>query len=202
MTVTSGALRWRHSTGTTDDPCDTGLEHVELRVAETGISAEGVAIGGEAAGWATRWRMTVDPDWACVRSLHLTRLGGPTVALRHDGLGEWSDGEGRRRAEFAGLTDCVVEGSPFGLLALFARLGRKRLKKQSIDVVAVSVPDFVVARTTLHLEPSDGGRRVVIDRGDRREIVELDADGVILGWGDGISLIPPAVTEAVVSAAE
>jgi hypothetical protein len=205
MTITSGSWRWRTtgaSTGTPNGDTErAGLEHVEVKVAETNVSAEGVAIGG--AGWATRWRMVIDTDWTSVRSLHLTRLGGPTVALRHDGYGEWSDGEGRRRPEFASLTDCLVEGSPFGLIALLQRLGAKASKAQSVDVVTVSVPDFAIARATVALKPSDGGRRIALTIGETSEPVVLDADGIVVAWGDRIARIEAeTTTKIVVPAAE
>jgi hypothetical protein len=205
MTITSSSWRWRTTARSTDpsagDLAEAGLEHVELKVAETGISAEGVAIGG--AGWATRWRIVVDAEWASVRSLHLTRLGGPTVALRHDGYGEWSDGEGRRRPEFSGLTDCLVAGSPFGLIALLQRLGAKATKAQSLDVVTVSVPDFTIARATVALKSSDGGRRIAVTIAGTTETVEIDADGVVTTWGDRIARITADDTpKIVVPAAE
>lgn len=192
MTLTSGALRWRSTMPSSEGDVESGLEHVELKVAESGVSAEGVAITDDGAtDFGLRWRMTVDPDWACVRSLHLTRLGGPTVALRHDGYGEWSDGEGRKRPEFTGLTDCLVEGSPFGLVALLKRLGAKASKSQTVDVVTVTVPDFAIARTSLTLQPIAAGRLRLI-RGDRSDEIEIDGDGLILRWGDRIRRLGPA----------
>lgn len=202
MEITSGTWRWR-TAGTSDAPPDAGLEHVEMKASETSISAEGVAIGGGDSGWATRWRIVVDAEWASVRSLHLTRLGGPTVALRNDGYGEWSDGEGRRRPEFSGLSDCLVEGSPFGLIALLKRLGAKATKTQTIDVVAVSVPDFRIERAMVSLKSSDGGRRILLGRSDTIETIEVDADGIVTVWGDRIRRIGvPIEPEAIETAAE
>jgi hypothetical protein len=189
MTATTRALRWKTASA---NGATTGLEHVELKIAETGISAEGVAIGGEVeAAHGLRWRITVDPDWACFRSLHLTRLGGATVALRHDGYGEWSDGEGKKRKEFSGLSDCLVEGRPFGLTALVKRLGAKLKKSQTLDVVTVSVPGLEIARASVTLETIEAGRKLRLTLGDRAEEIDLDAEGLVTRWGAVELLVTP-----------
>lgn len=110
----------------------------------------------EAARFGMRWRIVVDAEWACVRSLHLTRLGGATLALRHDGYGGWSDGEGKPRKDFAGLSDCLVEGSPFGLMALVRRLAKKAGKATEIEAIVVSPRSLEPVKATVALKPLDG----------------------------------------------
>jgi hypothetical protein len=188
MSGTTRALRWRSVAG--DVP---GLEHLELKISDGGIAAEAVTIGGtgdDAHG--ARWRITVDPDWACVRSLHLTRLGGATIALRHDGYGEWSDGEGKKRKEFQGLSDCLVEGSPFGFTALLKRLGGKVAKTQTVDVVAVAVPALTVARATVTVQPIEAGKRFRLALGDGETEVTVDDDGFVTRWGDRLEQVETA----------
>ncbi|MDK9696170.1 MAG: putative glycolipid-binding domain-containing protein [Siculibacillus sp.] len=183
MPSTTHALRWRFGEGD-----DAGLEHVEVKIADTGIAAEAVVIAGAVAtAHAARWRIVVDPDWTCTRSLHLTRLGGPTVALRHDGYGGWSDGEGKPRKEFAGLSDCVVAGSPFGVTQVLKRLGAKTAKTQTLDVVSVTLPDLTVARVALKLEPLEAGRRWRVTLGDVATEVTVDADGFVEARDDAVT---------------
>lgn len=178
MSGSTRALRWRTMTG--EGPQDFGLEHLELKVAETGITAEGVVIEGPGeVAHGLRYRITVDPDWTAFRSLHLTKLGGATVALRHDGYGAWSDGEGKTRKEFSSLSDCLVEGQPFGLSALINRLGTKLKKTQTIDVVTVSVPGLELGRASVTLEPLEAGRRFRLTFGETVEEVEVDEDGLV-----------------------
>lgn len=167
-----------------------GLEHVDLKTSETGVTAEGVTIGGEGDdAFAARWRITIDAEWACVRSLHLTRLGGPTVALRHDGYGGWSDGEGKPRKDFAGVLDVVVDGSPFGLLAVVKRLGRKAEKPQTVEAIAVSLPALEIVKVPLVLKPSAAGRRLAVTRGDTTVEVDLDEEGLPERFGDRIERV-------------
>ena len=184
MTSTGRSLRWRSGEGD-----GLGLEHVELKISDANIAAEAVVVGGSGDGaWGARWRIVVDPEWACTRSLHLTRLGGATVALRHDGYGEWSDGEGKKRKEFQGLLDCIVLGSPFGLSQIVKRLGAKAAKAQTLDVVAVSLPDLVVARLPVKLEPRDGGRLVRAILGEAATEVVFD-DGFVTRIGETTTLV-------------
>ena len=178
MTSTTRSLRWRLGCGD-----DAGLEHVEVKIAETGIAAEAVVIAGTGEAYGARWRLVVDPDWTATRSLHLTRLGGATVALRHDGYGGWSDGEGKARKDFAGLSDCLVEGSPFGLTQLLKRLGAKAAKTQSLDVIAVDLPGLAIARRSVKLEPLEAGRRFRLTMGETAIEVAVDADGWVTAWG-------------------
>ena len=189
MSGSTQSLRWR-TLGAGADAL--GLEHVELKIAETGIAAEGVMIGGEGeAAHGLRWRITVDPDWTAFRSVHLTRLGGPTVALRHDGYGEWSDGEGKKRKEFSGLSDCLIEGSPFGLIALLKRLGKKADKAQTLDVVFLAVPSLEISRVGLDRLQGEAGRRVALSRGETTEEIVLDDAGLITAWGERIAALRP-----------
>jgi hypothetical protein len=192
MSATHRSLRWRTVRGGDGETAGqtVGLEHVETKIAETGISAEGVMVAGEGEGaFGARWRIVVDADWACVRSLHLTRLGGATLALRHDGYGGWSDGEGKPRKDFAGLTDCLVEGSPFGLMALVARLAKKAEKAQSVEAVVVSLPGLEAVRRTVALKPLDGAKRLAVTIDGATVEVAFDEDGAPTRFGATIAQI-------------
>lgn len=187
MSATHRSLRWR----TADEVGETaGLEHVELEIGESRIAAEGVAVAGLGeTRFGARWRIVVDAEWACVRSLHLTRLGGATLALRHDGYGGWSDGEGKPRKEFAGLTDCLVEGSPFGLMALVRRLAKKAGKAAEIDAIVVSPQTLEPVKTRIALKPLDGAARIAVTIGETTVEVGFDGDGVPTAFGERITLV-------------
>ncbi len=192
MSATHRSLRWRTLRGGEgEDRAETiGLEHVEVKIAESGVTAEGVIVAGDGeAAFGARWRMTVDAEWACVRSLHLTKLGGATLALRHDGYGGWSDGEGKPSKDFAGLTDCLVEGSPFGLRALIARLGKKAAKAQSVEAVVVGLPSLEAVKRTVALKPIDGAKTLAVTIGETNFQVALDDDGVPTRFGETIVLV-------------
>ncbi|MCE1236125.1 MAG: putative glycolipid-binding domain-containing protein [Hyphomicrobiales bacterium] len=192
MSATHRSLRWRtRRGGEGEDAAETlGLEHVDLKITDSGATAEGVMVAGRGeTAFGARWRMQIDADWASVRSLHLTRLGGSTLALRHDGYGVWSDGEGKPRKDFAGLTDCLVEGSPFGLMALVRRLGKKAEKAQTLEAVVVSLPGLEPAKTRVTTKPIDGERRLSMTIGETTFEVTLDEDGAPIRFGATIEAI-------------
>lgn len=189
MSANHRSLRWRTLRDEGEGREAIGLEHVDLKIAETGVTAEGVMIGGGDVAFGARWRIVVDAEWACVRSLHLTRLGGATVALRHDGYGNWSDGEGKARKDLAGILDVLVEGSPFGLMALVRRLGKKAEKTQNLEVIRVSLPGLDIAKHPLVVKSSAAGRRLALTDDETALEIELDEDGVPEGFGTRIERV-------------
>lgn len=191
MSATHRSLRWRTVRGGDGAEADAvlGLEHVEVKIAETGITAEGVMVAGAGeTAFGARWRIVVDAEWACIRSLHLTRLGGATLALRHDGYGGWSDGEGKPRKDFAGLIDCLVEGSPFGLMALVARLGKKVAKAQTLEAVVVSLPGLEAEKKPVATKPVDGAKTIAVTVGETTFEVAFDDAGTPTRFGETIVL--------------
>ena len=163
-------VRWRS---------EGGLEHCVVRVADTGITAEGVVIGGrDDAGYGLRYRITIDPDWSAFRSLHLTLLGGPTLALRHDGYGQWTDGEGKVRKDFAGVLDVDIAATPLALTATLRRLPWKAGRSQTIDVLTVGVPALTAAREQRTIACVEPGAAFRI--GDAE--IRLGDDGLPVAW--------------------
>lgn len=174
MADTHIAVRWR-------SVADQGLEHCAIRIAENGITAEGVVVGGSGTdAFGLRYRLTADPDWTAIRSLHLTLLGGATVALRHDGYGEWTDGEGKKRKEFSGVLDVDLGATPIGLVCSLRRQTWKAGRKQEFDVLAIGVPGLGIARESRSVTCVEPGRSWRI--GDKE--VVLGEDGLLASWAD------------------
>lgn len=166
------ATRWRST-------ADGGLEHCALRIADAGITAEGVVIGGAGpSAYGLRYRATFDPDWAAVRSLHLTLIGGATIALRHDGYGEWTDGEGKRRKEFAGALDVDLAATPLCLICSLRRQAWKAGRTQELDSLAIEVPSLRVARVKRPVACVEPGRLWRVADAE----VRLDDDGLVALW--------------------
>lgn len=185
-------LRWRSL-------ADGGLEHVAVKATGTGVTAEGVTIAGTGDdSFGLRVRITADPDWAGFKSLHLTRLGGPTVALRHDGLGGWTDSEGKTRKEFDGVHDLMLDGSAIWITAMVRRAAWKAGAEKAIDVVRVAVPSLEIRRETLKVTAVEPGRLYRIVATDGEAEVALDEAGYVTRWADRIERIggvpaqPPA----------
>lgn len=180
MTDRSKAIRWRA-------PRDGGVEHCALKITDRGITAEGVVIGGAGeTAYGLRYRITADAEWVALRSLHLTLLGGPTVALRHDGFGEWTDGEGRKREDFSGLFDVDIAGTPLGIVTTIRRQAWKAGRAVELDVVAIALPSLAIERAKRRITAVEPGRLYrlgVGDDGPEAEIA-LDEEGLPLRWAD------------------
>ena len=114
MSDVTRSIRW-HAT----DPVGEGsVEQCVMKISAAGIAAEGVMIGGTGEQqFGLRYRIVLDAEWAGLRSLHVTKLGGATVALRHDGYGAWTDGEGKKRDDLAKCLDMSLAGSQFAFTA-------------------------------------------------------------------------------------
>lgn len=167
-------LRWRAPTG-------PALEHCALREGDTGVTLEGVAIPAD-AGMALRYRIVADAGWAGLRSAHLTVVGGPTLALRHDGYGGWTDGEGKPRKDLAGVVDLWLDASPVAVNVLLRRLGGKPGKSVKIDVAKADLATLTVARGTLEVSCTAAGRYELVLDGGAAETVTLGDDGLLVGW--------------------
>lgn len=162
---------------------DGGLEHVAVKATAAGITAEGVTIAGTGAeGYGLRTRITAEPEWAGFRGLHLTRLAGPTVALRHDGMGGWTDSEGKARKEFDGVFDLMLDGSAIWLTSMVRRAAWKAGAEKAVDVVRVDVPNLEIRRDTLKITAVEPGRLYRLAGATGEEEITLDEAGYLVGW--------------------
>jgi len=173
------SVRWRSS-------ADGGLEHCVMKIAATGITAEGVIIAGSAPDdFGLRYRIVIDAEWAGLRSIHVTRLGGATTALRHDGYGGWTDGEGKARADLAKCLDMTLAGSQFALTATIKRLAWKAGKAVDLPTLAVAAPSLDLASTPVRWTAVEPGKLYLrATDGGETESIAVDDDGLVLRVGE------------------
>jgi hypothetical protein len=176
MSDAARSLRWRSLDG-------SGLEHAVIKPSAVAVSIEGVAIGGSGPdGFGLRYRIAVDPEWTAFRALSVTLLGGPTVALRHDGFGVWTDGEGKLRKDLADCLDADFRASPVTLAATLRRQAWKAGRVLDLDVVAVTLPGLAIARGKLRIACDEPGRRYRVIGETGEEAVEMGEDGLVEAW--------------------
>jgi len=196
MSDVTRSIRWRGGAGhpvkavvdgteASDDEC---VEHCVAKIGASSIAAEGVMIGGAGdAAFGLRYRIVLDAEWAGVRSLHLTKLGGATLALRHDGYGDWTDGEGKKRADLAKCLDLDLLGSRFAFTATLKRLAWKAGKTVELPMVHVALPALEATRVMVKVTAIEPGKRYrVLREGGEPEEIEVDADGFVTR-ADGVS---------------
>ncbi len=185
MSDTTRSIRWRSEDGAT-------IEHCVVKIGASSIAAEGLMLAGtEPDEFGMRYRIVVDAEWAGIRSLHVTKLGGATVALRHDGYGEWTDGEGKKRPDLSKCLDVVVDGSRFPISVTARRLAWKANKTVELPVIRVALPTLEVSATTLKVTAIEPGKsyRAAVGGEEATEYL-LDADGL------SIPTLPPVDVEA------
>jgi len=167
-----------------------GLEHLRLRVGESGIEADGVVIGEEdGIAFRARYVIRCDLEWR-TREVIVDPLDGRnSLHLRSDGKGNWSDDSGQSIPEQAGCLDVDLSATPFTNTLPIRRLDLREEDSSEIDVVYVDVPDMRLdtsrQRYTCLKRNADGGLYRYEDEGLFRGFaadLPVDADGLVLDY--------------------
>lgn len=138
---------------------DEGLEHCVIRTSDTTVTIEGGIVSGAiGVPYGLRYRLVLDADWAGTRSIHVTAVGGATLALRHDGYGQWSDASGQARADLAGARDVELALTPLTAVLPTRRLGLKAGKTAEIEVVAIDGVALTAAKAKRKITRVETGR--------------------------------------------
>ena len=167
-----------------------GLEHLRLRVEESGVEADGVVIGEEdGVAFRVRYVIRCDPGWR-TREMVVDPLDGrDPLRLTSDGEGKWSDASGRSIPELEGCIDVDLSATPFTNTLPIRRLGLREGESSEIAVVYVDVPEMRVdvsrQRYTCLERGANGGLYRYEDgesfRGFAADL-PVDADGLVLNY--------------------
>ncbi len=167
-----------------------GLEHLRLRVGESGIEADGVVIGEEdGVAFRARYVIRCDTGWR-TREVIVDPLDGrDSLHLRSDGKGNWSDASGRRIPELRSCLDVDLSATPLTNTLPIRRLDLGEGGSSEIAVVYLDVPDMRLEvsrqRYTCLERNADGGLYRYEDRGSFRGFtadLPVDADGLVLDY--------------------
>jgi uncharacterized protein len=167
-----------------------GLDHLRLRVGESGVEADGLVIG-EKDGVAFRARYVIrcDPGWR-TREVIVDPLDRrDSLHLSSDGEGGWSDASGRSIPELKGCTDVDLSATPFTNTLPIHRLDLGQGESSEIEVVYVDVPKMRLGpseqRYTCLERNAGGGLYRYDDEGSFRGFtadLPVDADGLVLDY--------------------
>jgi uncharacterized protein len=167
-----------------------GLEHLRLRVGESGIEADGVVVGEvDGAFFRARYVIHCDPRWR-TRELIVDSLdGSDPLHLRSDGEGGWRDASGRALPELRGCIDVDLSVTPFTNTLPIRRLDLREGESSEIAVVYVNVPVMELGTsrqgyTCLERGPGSGLYRYE-DRGIFRGFtadLPVDENGLVLDY--------------------
>ncbi len=162
-----------------------GLEHLRLSVDDEGVRADGLIIGVADDGpFRLRYSVRCDGAWRVreVRAVRLDLAIAP-VALRADGLGNWTTPEGDPVHELAGCIDIDLSGSPFTNTLPIRRLALPLGATHDLTMAYIRVPELTV------MPDPQRYTRLAADRylyesgdSDFRAELPLDAAGLVLDY--------------------
>jgi hypothetical protein len=136
------SLRW-----SAWDGCEAGLEHVDVRPADGGLTMSGVIIGQkEGAKFGLHYRLKVDSTWR-TRILHLQTTSGHTLDLESNGQGTWTE-NGKPQPELQGCIDVDIQATPLTNTLPIRRLEWEAGQAVDIRLCYIAVPDLAVSLRT------------------------------------------------------
>lgn len=162
------------------DWAGSGLEHLVLTIGADGIAADSVVM---ADGFALHYQLFCDPEW-CLRRLDMRVIGsGQRLLLQADGLGHWSDAEGRSLPHLDGAIDVDLPATPFTNTLPIRRLGLSRGEAADIVTAYVELPGLAVIADPQRYTCLDDGhyRYESLDSDFMREVA-VDGDGLVLEY--------------------
>jgi hypothetical protein len=125
------------------DGCEAGLEHVDVRPADGGLTISGVIIGQqEGAKFGLHYRLRVDSNWH-TRAAYLRTASGHVLELESNGQGSWIE-NGKLRPELQGCIDIDIQATPLTNTLPIRRLEWEAGQVTDIRLCYIAIPDLTV----------------------------------------------------------
>jgi hypothetical protein len=148
------------------------LEHLQVRVDEQGVHADGLIVGADEAPLRLRYEVACDRGWRTT-ALRVTDLASDVCIDLRNVAGEgWRDVDGLEVADLADAIDVDIAATPFTNTLPIRRLELEPEQAQEIAVVYVEV------EPTLSVRPARQRytRRASADAADRYLYESLESD--------------------------
>jgi hypothetical protein len=115
-------------------------EHSVITVVEEGIELEGVVLGGTLEEpFAIRYALMAEHDGRC-RGVTVRTIGSPILAeIFADGMGGWTDDDGRVLRELEGALDVDLGVTPVTHALAIQRLGLSVGESADVPVAALDI---------------------------------------------------------------
>jgi hypothetical protein len=170
-------IRWR-------SPADDSLEHLVLHATASALHADSAVIAGPPeAPHALRYTLDLAPTWT-VRALDVSLIGGPSLHLRTDARGRWTDFSGAPVPALDGCLDIDLAATPFTNTLPINRLRLAAGESRDLRVVYLPVPDlcpFPVTQRYTCLAPGRLYRYEGYPAGFVADL-QVDADGLVIDY--------------------
>lgn len=129
-------IRWAAWEG-----CEMGMEHVDIRPADGGLTLSGVVIGqDEGAKFGLHYRLKVDSTWR-TRAVHLQTTSGHVLDLESNGQGSWVE-NGTPRPDLQGCIDVDIQATPLTNTLPIRRLEWLPGQEVEIRLCYIALPDL------------------------------------------------------------
>jgi uncharacterized protein len=126
------------------DGCEEGLEHVDVRPADGGLTISGVVIGrDDGTRFGLHYRLRVDSSWR-TRAVHLQTTSGQVLDLESNGQGSWLE-NGKPKPELQGCLDVDIQATPLTNTLPIRRLEWEAGQTADIRLCYITVPDLTVS---------------------------------------------------------
>jgi len=124
--------------------CDAGLEHVDVRPSDGGLTISGVVIGqDEGTKFGLHYRLKVDSSWH-TRAVHLQTTSGHVLDLESNGHGSWT-GNGKPRPDLQGCIDVDIQATPLTNTLPIRRLQWTAGQAVEVRLCYIALPDLTVS---------------------------------------------------------
>lgn len=165
------------------------FEHLRLSISpEIGIKADGWIVHLNEKSYRIQYKLECDSAWI-VRRMEFTRWDKnmQKVVFHSDGLGRWTNHEGKNLPELDGCIDVDIYASPFTNTLAIRRLALQEGDAKTIQVAFVNLPELKITpvkqRYTLLKTNPDGSvyRYEGLDSGYTVEL-PVDTDGLVIDY--------------------
>lgn len=131
-------IRWSAWEGS-----EAGLEHVDVRPSDGGLTISGVVIGqDEGAKFGLHYRLKVDSSWR-TRVLYAQTTSGHNLALESNGQGGWTE-NGTPRPDLQGCLDVDLQATPLTNTLPIRRMEWQAGQAVEIRLCYIALPDLAV----------------------------------------------------------
>jgi hypothetical protein len=171
-------VRWRPAQG-------GGLEHLTVRLENGTIVARSTVIGARGGTpYGVSYTIVCDAGWG-VRSLALATTDDRRLHLSSDGIGHWSDQDGRRLPQFDGCMDVDLAGTPFTNTLPIRRLdlgvGREPVSMFMVYVPFDTFAPMIDGQSYRCLQPGRLYRYQALDCSFSADL-SVDGDGLVIDY--------------------
>ena len=160
-----------------------GLEEAHIDDRGDSIHVRSALIGeNDGHRFAVHYELQIDPGWV-FRQAFFQRMDGATFALRSDGQGNWTEGDGTPRPDLDGCIDIDISRTPVTNTLPMRRVTWKPNVPQRFEMAWVALDTFKVHRDgQIYTWLSEDRWRYQAADGSFEAVLTVDEDWLVVGY--------------------